>query len=50
MKIYDDCGGINWKGKNNWGSTADVCEWERIECKSNGIITTLNLTDAGLTG
>jgi Leucine-rich repeat (LRR) protein len=38
VKVFDECGGQEWKMANNWNTDVDVCDWHGIGCKDGQVI------------
>ena len=49
MDFYYALDGPNWKKQENWGSDADISEWEGIGVRSDGSIV-MNIYSCGLKG
>ena len=49
--LYNDCGGANWKNKQNWlNNDVDICNWYGIECNDEGSIDSILLGSNNLVG
>lgn len=52
MAIYNATSGNNWTRKANWGTNADICTWEGVECDCmpNGNVLGLRLPNNNMIG
>lgn len=49
--LFNQCGGNNWKNKNNWLSDEiDICNWYGIQCNDEGSIDSILLGANNLVG
>ncbi len=49
--FYDECGGDNWKNKENWLSQGtDICHWYGIGCNDEGSVDSILLGNNNLVG
>ena len=50
VALYNAAGGPNWTNHSNWLSDRPIGEWHGVTTNSNGRVSSLGLTDNGLTG
>ena len=51
MHLYQQCGGENWKNKDNWmQDDLDVCEWYGINCHESKLVDSILLGSNNLIG
>mmetsp|Transcript_27781 Transcript_27781/g.33794 ORF Transcript_27781/g.33794 Transcript_27781/m.33794 type:complete len:528 (-) Transcript_27781:147-1730(-) len=51
VKLYNECGGINWKRNDNWGRfDIDYCAWYGITCTRKDTIDSILLGSNNLVG
>ena len=50
IAFYEATGGDNWKNNTNWLSSLPLDQWYGIDTDDGGRVTSLNLSDNGLTG
>ncbi|MDH5507614.1 MAG: hypothetical protein OEZ02_10370 [Anaerolineae bacterium] len=48
-RFYKNTNGATWKNKDKWMTNTNPCTWNGVTC-SGGLVTSLILTDNGLTG
>lgn len=50
-KLYDECGGVEWKSTYGWGlDNVSECDYEGVTCNRSGRVVNITLADHGLTG
>jgi len=50
IDLYERTGGTNWYNQENWLSSENECEWERVQCEDGVNVSVLSLWQNNLEG